>query len=489
MCPEEETIHLAGIGQTIILTGMAASLSGGYALYSVFSPPHVRPSEHHEWWAIPFGLFWGLLIFNLDRNLVMRTSAKNRSGVAAVSIRIALAIVLAIVISRPLELRLFQPEIDARILMKKSAELDTNKRSYDSAMSAAETAYNTAVQHAAEQKVEDVAINAKDEGAYSECRRNKSDSFAKYNAAWNECHRDAGTPEQAERCRHLRAPQIICTPPGMTSAAVITRYDNAISSADNSRRTAENAAKAAWEKADTQTDMHYVNGFLARNTTLSEMEDDKTTGSSVWWTVVLLCAAFVLIELTPVVSKLWSPPGAYEQFVSSRLTEAVDQSKTLASEAARQVQASAMNTIMAWQPGDNARVIEERVKQLYLATLPEPASSSDSPAADRSHQRAAPPAAVRVEPRPHSGWKASKPGLRQRLGRLRERYPKALPFVLRFVVVTSALFVGIMVLSTFPSFTENIEEIKAVAEIIGMLGFFDLILKQHPDESVESELA
>jgi hypothetical protein len=53
-CSTEHNTY-AGIGATIFLTAVLASLSGGYALWTVFqSSPY----------AITFGILWGILIFN-----------------------------------------------------------------------------------------------------------------------------------------------------------------------------------------------------------------------------------------------------------------------------------------------------------------------------------------------------------------------------------------------------------------------------------------
>lgn len=59
-CPTDYAKY-AGIGGTILFTALMAMLSGGYALFSVFK---------EQWVAIAFGVFWGLLIFNLDRFIV-----------------------------------------------------------------------------------------------------------------------------------------------------------------------------------------------------------------------------------------------------------------------------------------------------------------------------------------------------------------------------------------------------------------------------------
>src|SRR5690348_7412053 len=58
--PSEHTKY-SGLGGVILATFVLASLSAGYAMYSVFN----------SWlFAIPFAIVWGLIIFNFDRFLV-----------------------------------------------------------------------------------------------------------------------------------------------------------------------------------------------------------------------------------------------------------------------------------------------------------------------------------------------------------------------------------------------------------------------------------
>lgn len=109
-CPSDYAKY-EGIGGTILFTALMACLSGGYAMNFVFNDP---------WVAIAFGIFWGLLIFNLDRFIVntMYSDGKHtiswgelKSGLP----RIIMAIFLGIVISTPLELKIFYKEIDAQM--------------------------------------------------------------------------------------------------------------------------------------------------------------------------------------------------------------------------------------------------------------------------------------------------------------------------------------------------------------------------------------
>lgn len=109
-CPTDYAKY-AGIGGTILFTALMAMLSGGYALYSVF---------YNGYYAFFFGVFWGLLIFNLDRFIVNTMYSDGKVTISWREFysglpRIIMAIFLGIVISTPLELKIFEDAIDIRI--------------------------------------------------------------------------------------------------------------------------------------------------------------------------------------------------------------------------------------------------------------------------------------------------------------------------------------------------------------------------------------
>ncbi len=121
-----------GIGATIFFTAMFASLSGGYAMYFVFNGDAFAVG-----FAILFGLLWGTAIFNMDRYIV---SSINKEGttnqqILQASPRILLAIMIGIVISRPLELKIFDKEIRQKLktayLKGQHSKIDTLKKTYN----------------------------------------------------------------------------------------------------------------------------------------------------------------------------------------------------------------------------------------------------------------------------------------------------------------------------------------------------------------------
>ncbi|SHJ89032.1 DUF4407 domain-containing protein [Pseudozobellia thermophila] len=120
-CSEGEQNKFAGIGATVFFTALMAFIASSYALYTVFD---------NMYSALPFGLIWGLLIFNLDRFIVSTLKKRNRWGKELLQAvpRILLALIIAIVISKPLELKIFEKEIDQVLLEEKNGMTLANKQ-------------------------------------------------------------------------------------------------------------------------------------------------------------------------------------------------------------------------------------------------------------------------------------------------------------------------------------------------------------------------
>ena len=133
-CPTEHAKY-AGIGGTILFTAIMASISGGYAIYKVFAD-EVFDKANDVWitdmnavyTAIAFGIVWGLLIFNLDRFMVNtmysdgthKITKEERIGATP---RLILAVFIGIVISTPIELRIFKDKIQVQLNQDQSAEM------------------------------------------------------------------------------------------------------------------------------------------------------------------------------------------------------------------------------------------------------------------------------------------------------------------------------------------------------------------------------
>ena len=120
-CSNGEQNKYAGIGATVFFTAVMAFIASSYALFTVFD---------NAFTAVGFGLVWGLLIFNLDRFIVSTIKKRERffDEFIQATPRIILAVIIAIVISKPLEIKIFEKEINTVLLKEKNEMLLTNKK-------------------------------------------------------------------------------------------------------------------------------------------------------------------------------------------------------------------------------------------------------------------------------------------------------------------------------------------------------------------------
>jgi hypothetical protein len=106
-----ETVKHAAMGGVLLTTAGAAGVSAAFALNNAVGVPVVP--------AIVTGILWASVIFNLDRMLIVsmtRQSGWLRILLTAVP-RLALAVVIGAVISVPLVLQIFRPEINAELAL------------------------------------------------------------------------------------------------------------------------------------------------------------------------------------------------------------------------------------------------------------------------------------------------------------------------------------------------------------------------------------
>ena len=89
-CPTDRNKY-AGIGATVFFTGVLAFFSSGYALFTVFDS---------YWLSGAFGMVWGLMIFNLDRYIVMsmKSNGKWWRDFFVAFPRLLLAVLLAVLL-------------------------------------------------------------------------------------------------------------------------------------------------------------------------------------------------------------------------------------------------------------------------------------------------------------------------------------------------------------------------------------------------------
>lgn len=130
-CTFADHVKFACLGGIVFATGLMAAIAGGFAFYIIFSPKGDALNKDPFSWGIMigsviFGLLWGNIIFNLDRYIVASTGKGDgtekitKTEFLNALPRIFMGAIIALTISKPLEIRIFKSEIDAELQKKQN---------------------------------------------------------------------------------------------------------------------------------------------------------------------------------------------------------------------------------------------------------------------------------------------------------------------------------------------------------------------------------
>ena len=275
-CSEGEQTKYVGIGATVFFTAVMAFLASAYALFTVFD--NIYP-------AIAFGIVWSLLIFNLDRFIVSTIRKRDQFGAEFLQAtpRIILAVIIAIVISKPLEIKIFEKEINTVLLKEKNAMALNNKK------------------EVANYFKSDLDKNrAEIDKLKSEITNKEKEVNTLYETYITEAEGTAGTKKLGK---------------GPVFKEKIAKHDLAKQELDTLQKT--NLAKIADMEKNTktlQTDLDkkvtetqpIIDGFdglMARINALDKLP---------WLPSFFIMLLFLAIETSPIIAKLLSPKGEYD---------------------------------------------------------------------------------------------------------------------------------------------------------------------------------
>ncbi|HEY4223247.1 MAG TPA: DUF4407 domain-containing protein [Myxococcota bacterium] len=126
-CPYSDRVKFQGLGGVVLTVGVLAFLSGSYAFYTVFSPKDATALQTHaiHWpsvaMAIGFGLVWAFIIFNIDRFIISSTGKGDGTDKITWNEfknaipRLIMALIIGLCLSKPLEIRILESEIEASL--------------------------------------------------------------------------------------------------------------------------------------------------------------------------------------------------------------------------------------------------------------------------------------------------------------------------------------------------------------------------------------
>lgn len=274
--PKSEQIKYAGIGGTVFFTAVMAFLSGSYALYTVFD---------NYYMAIGFGIVWGLLIFNLDRFIVSTIKKQDKvwKEIVQASPRILLAVIIAVVISKPLELKIFEKEIDQVLLEQKNELTLANKdqigQQYTPEISRVE---NEIASLKNEIDTKETEVNDLYETYIAEAEGRKGTLLLGKGPVYKE-----------KREKHdvlLQELQLL-------------KEDNKAKILEKETTLAELRTKQENQIATSQPIIDGFDGLMARINALGELA---------WFPSFFIFLLFLAIETAPVLAKVMAPKGAYD---------------------------------------------------------------------------------------------------------------------------------------------------------------------------------
>jgi hypothetical protein len=275
-CSPGENTKYAGIGATVFFTAVMASVAGSYALFTVFD---------NAFTALFFGLIWGLLIFNLDRFIV--STIKKRDDFFAEFLqalpRIILALIIAIVISKPLELKVFEKEISHVILEQKN---DLTLANQDQL--ALQFAPNLSTLTSEISQLENQVVNKE-----AQVNALYTTYIAEAEGTSGSQKLGKGPVYQEKRDKH-----------DTELAALNTlKQDNALKISALKEEVGTITTAYQNRVAETQPIIDGFDGLMARIEALNELP---------WIPSFFIFLLFLAIETSPIIAKLLSPKGAYD---------------------------------------------------------------------------------------------------------------------------------------------------------------------------------
>ncbi|MFN8142793.1 MAG: DUF4407 domain-containing protein [Bacteroidia bacterium] len=276
------------LGGIIVATGLMAGISGGYAFYTIFEP---RGSAIESTFSptvsiisIVFGCIWGLMIFNLDRFIVSSTGKGD--GTEAITWeefkgavpRIIMGAIIALTISKPVEIRMFKSEIDVEL---HKAQME-KQREY----------------------------LANIDSIYSDRIESEKNKIAKWESEINEkTNRSVAIEDQ-----YIQEARIITV--GPRARAIKEQWDRAKAEEKEIKDKNGPLIKESYEnlkKFETQKQKEIENGEVVSNGLDGLLERIKLAHQIAgFWISLFITLLFMAIELTPIFFKLMLVKSPYD---------------------------------------------------------------------------------------------------------------------------------------------------------------------------------
>ena len=141
-CPKSDQVKYECLGGLVLSTSVLAFMSGSYAIYVAFSRKDIDALDVVSLVAaLVVGLFWALLVYNLERFIVSSMGKVDETGAITFAKlwralpRILLSLVVGTVLAAPLEVRVLENEVRQIVSQRRALAMVDIERRYADARS------------------------------------------------------------------------------------------------------------------------------------------------------------------------------------------------------------------------------------------------------------------------------------------------------------------------------------------------------------------
>ena len=309
-------IKYACLGGIVVATGLMASMAGGYAFYIVFGQKAVNIAQGTGAtieaassqplaviFSMIFGLIWGLIIFNIDRFIVASTGKGDGSeaitfGEIKTAIpRILMGIIIAITISKPVELRMFQQEIEVELNSRRQEVRKLKLQKIDELYQKQYDEIQNEIERLREEVIEKDKIRREAEARYND----------EISGEGSLRGRGIG-PIAREKMKLLELAQ---------AEYDTVKYQNKLKIVGWEQKKLETDNQKNLEIKNANISAASLDGLMARLKVVDELakgkdEDGNVNEEATPWIIIFITLLFMAIELTPIFFKMMLIKSPYD---------------------------------------------------------------------------------------------------------------------------------------------------------------------------------
>lgn len=272
-CPRFEITKYSSIGMTIVFTTILAYVSSFFALSIIFDNLLVNTV---------LALLWAGIIFNLDRYIIssMRSSESKWNDFVKAIPRMLIAMIIAVIISKPMEIQIFKSEIDSFLKIENSKLI-----------SEVDSKYFDLIQDNAQKK-------KTEEEQYNKLLMLREQYYQDFKC---ECDGTCGTKKKGR---------------GVECFSKKEKYETFQAELKSERVKRNQVLKRlSEEESSIRLQMKNEKEMLKASLSFGLLDQIRALNSLETASSIFILFMFVMIEIAPILTKLMSSTGPYENLI------------------------------------------------------------------------------------------------------------------------------------------------------------------------------